>query len=127
MHKPQPKQQIQLHPVQLLQITSQVLGELKTWIETRPEEERSHPEHDMTAAKSLHHARLITNVRLQHLVLEIQKAQEEERKRVVSQMPTQNQLNVAAARVGGQNSAAKTIDDLWKEAGLDHYYNTGRP
>ena len=116
------QQKIQLNPIQLLQITSEVLGQLKDWVEKRPAEQTSHPEHDATAARSLHHARLLTNLRLREIVLELQKAQEEQRMKVLKEMPAQQQLNTTAARVVGLNTSAKTIDDLWKEAGLDHYY-----
>lgn len=123
----QQPQQIQLNPVQLLQITSEVLGQLKTWVEKRPAEEVSHPEFDATAARSLHHARLICNVRLREIVMELQKAQENQRMKELQQMTTQRQANAQAARVLGLNSADKTIEDLWREAGLHHYLDTGRP
>ena len=121
-------QQVKLHPLQLLQITSEVLGQLKVWAEAkRGTPDDSHPHKTIEAITSLHHARLLCNVRLQEMARQIQAAQEAERKKVMERLPTQNQLNMQAAQVVGQNTAAKTIEDLWREAGLDHYYNTGRP
>lgn len=118
---------IQLNPIQLLQITDKVLAELRLWIEKKPEAEVSHSDKDRTAIASLHHARLLCGLRLREIATEIHKRQEAERQRVATQLPTPNQLNMAAARVLGVNSASKTIDDLWREAGLSHYLDTGRP
>lgn len=123
----QPRQQIQLNAVQLLQITSEVLGQLKDWIEKKHPDDRTHSEVDANAARSLHHARLLTNLRLREIMIEVQKKQEAERQKTLNQFPPQSQLNHSAARVLGQNTTAKTIDELWAQAGLSHYIDTGLP
>lgn len=121
-------QKITLNPIQMLQITENVLGQLKTWLESKQGTlEDSHPHETIKAITSVHHARLICGVRTREIFLEIQKAQQAKRDEVERKLPTPNQLNLAAARVQGQNTAAKTIDDLWRDAGLSHYIDVGRP
>ncbi|NDC38509.1 MAG: hypothetical protein EBZ48_10710 [Proteobacteria bacterium] len=72
-------QQIQLNPIQLLQITGQVLGQLQQWIEKKqgtPDD--SHPKHTITARNSIYHTRLLTNLRLQEMLREIADAQKKQ-------------------------------------------------
>ena len=123
----QPKQQLTLNPVQLLQITSEVLGQLIEWVERKPAPEVSHPQHDITARNSLFHARLLTNLRLREIIVEIQKRQDAERQKQIATLPYQHQLNARAAQVLHLNCASKTVEELWRDAGLNHYLDTGRP
>jgi maltooligosyltrehalose synthase len=70
MNKPQ--QQIQLNPIQLLQITSATLAELQKWIEKKqgtPDD--SHPKKTIEARNSIFHTRLLTNLRLNEILREI--------------------------------------------------------
>ena len=119
---------ITLNALQLLQITEQTLGQLREWVESkRGTLEDSHPHETVKAITSLHHARLLCGVRTREILIDLQKKQEAERNKVMANLPPQSRLNQSAAQVLGQKTAAKTIDDLWKEAGVSHYLETGRP
>ena len=71
-------QQIQLNPLQLLQITSATLGELQKWLEKKqgtPDD--SHPKKTIEARNSIFHARLLTNLRLNEMLREIAASQKQ--------------------------------------------------
>jgi len=123
----QPKQQLQLNPIQMLQITDMVLQQLREWVEKKAPEEVSHPEKDRTAVASLHHARLLANLRCREIMVEVQKRQDAERQKQIVTLPHQHQLNAQAAKVLMLNCASKTVEELWRDAGLNHYLDTGRP
>jgi hypothetical protein len=67
-----PQQQIQLNPLQLLQLTAATLGELQKWIEKKqgtPDD--SHPKKTIEARNSIFHTRLLVNVRLNEILREV--------------------------------------------------------
>ena len=120
----QPRQQVQLNPLQLLQITSEVLGQLKEWAEKKAKEPQAHKEHDMTAVSSLHHARLLCNIRLREIMIEIQ---ERQRQSVPAKKPDRpNEFGRSAAQADTM-ADAKTLEALWDQMGIRHYLDTGRP
>ena len=115
----QPQQQIKLNPIQMLQITDAVLKEMKEWAEKKAEDPQGHKEWDVTAVRSLHHARLLCSNRMREIILEVQKAQEAQKKVSPGQ-------HTAPAKVLGHSGAA-SLEQLWDQAGIHHYLDTGRP
>ena len=115
--QPQQQQQIVLNPIQMMQITDSVLRQMEDWIREKEKNNTStHKKHDVTALGSLFHSRLLLGVKMREFVQEAQKQQEDARRQAAMEAHRRQSSTLTAAAA-----------QAWKDGGVSHYLDTGRP
>lgn len=108
-------QQIQINPLQALQLCDQVLLQLDKYVDERIKKEpNNHKRHAITAHGSILHTRMLLNLRLRSLVQEYQAAEAKKREEALRKIPPKVAERITAAAVVPRERSPNDVDSIWK-------------